>query len=71
MELPNNYETALACPGCGPTVKLIVKTNRLNRTQFLGCPEWPECQHTQPIPESVQMAYIGAPTLPGFGQMEE
>lgn len=60
-KLPDKKETEKACPKCGS--KLIVRTNRANESQFLGCPRWPECQHTEPIPESIRMRLQGQPTL--------
>jgi ssDNA-binding Zn-finger/Zn-ribbon topoisomerase 1 len=66
MKLQDNAEVERTCPKCGPTVKLIVKTNRLNDNQFLGCPRWPMCDHTEPIPEALRMQALGAQRLPGF-----
>lgn len=62
--LPNNKETEKSCPVCG--AKLIVKTNRATEHQFLGCPRWPECNHTEQIPESMAMRLAGALTLFNF-----
>lgn len=66
MKLQENAEVERYCPVCSPPPKLIVKTNRKNGNQFLGCPNWPNCTHTEPIPESLRMKAAGAPTLPGF-----
>ena len=54
------------CPKCVPSVKLIVRTNRANGSQFLGCPNWPQCRHAQSLPEDLIMRLHGAVTLPGF-----
>ena len=59
----NNQETDMYCPNCGPSVKLIVKTNRHNHNQFLGCPNWPECNYTNPIPEDWKMRALGQAEL--------
>jgi ssDNA-binding Zn-finger/Zn-ribbon topoisomerase 1 len=42
----------------------MVRTNRKTETQFLGCDRWPECKHTEPIPETLLMRLTGAPELP-------
>ena len=54
------------CPKCGTGSKLMVRTNRANGSQFLGCPNWPTCNYTEPIPESVMMELAGAQRMPGF-----
>lgn len=63
----NNKPTDIDCPECKDagrgSVKLIVKTNRQNGGQFLGCPRWPECQHTRAIPEAWIMRANGQPEL--------
>ena len=58
--------TAKKCPkdGCGGT--LIVRQNRTTKQHFLGCERWPECDHTEPLPEDVKMVGMGAQKLPGF-----
>lgn len=58
-----NTEAEITCPNCTPPVKLIVKTNRNTDHQFLGCPNWPDCNHTQGIPESWIMRVNGQPQL--------
>ncbi len=62
-EFPNNKETDLRCQNCTADVRLIIKTNRHNGNQFLGCPNWPECDYTRQIPESLKMALRGHPRL--------
>jgi len=64
MRLKDGKETERTCPVCGS--RLIVRTQRTTGHQFLGCPKWPECSHTEPIPEAVIMKAAGAQTLPGF-----
>lgn len=54
------------CPTCGTGSKLVVRTNRQSGSQFLGCPNWPTCSHTEPIPESIIMELSGAVRMPGF-----
>jgi ssDNA-binding Zn-finger/Zn-ribbon topoisomerase 1 len=64
--LPDGMEVSVFCPECIPRVKLVVRTNRANGSQFLGCPNWPKCRHTQSIPMDVIMRLQGAVPLPGF-----
>jgi len=59
MKYAENYETGLTCPNCGPSVKLIVKANTKTGSQFLGCPNYPECRHTREIPEEWKMREAG------------
>lgn len=49
------------CPDCGGG--LIIRENRENGSQFIGCMSWPTCTHTEPIPETLRMRLMGAPTL--------
>jgi ssDNA-binding Zn-finger/Zn-ribbon topoisomerase 1 len=57
----DNLESEVLCPDCRR--KLIVKTNHLNEGQFLGCPNYPECRYTQPIPEAWRMRLAGQQEL--------
>lgn len=63
QKLRDNKEIEIYCPSCAPLRKLIVKTNRHTDSQFLGCPNWPECNYTRPIPESIRMEQAGQPKL--------
>jgi len=40
--------------------------NRETGQEFLGCSQWPDCSHTEPLPESIRMIQLGASQLPGF-----
>lgn len=62
-KLPDGKEMEIYCPECGSGTKLVVRTNRKQDHQFLGCPNWPECNHTQSIPESVRMRLAGQQSL--------
>ncbi|MHC4228008.1 MAG: topoisomerase DNA-binding C4 zinc finger domain-containing protein [Planctomycetota bacterium] len=53
----------MSCPECGPATKLQVRTNKSNGNQFLGCPNWPDCNHTQGIPEYFYIKASGQRTL--------
>ena len=55
----DNTETDIFCPHCVPPRKLIVKTNRHNGGQFLGCPNYPQCNFTREIPEAWKMRAAG------------
>ena len=52
------------CPDCGKA--LVVRANRNTGEQFIGCSMWPDCAHTEKLPESLRMRLAGAPVLPGF-----
>lgn len=54
------------CPTCGR--ELQIRTNRHNDTQFIGCTGWPDCTHTEGIPETLRMRLMGAPELPLFDE---
>ena len=42
------------CPD-HPVERLVVRRNRATDTQFLGCPLWPACNYTTPIPADILM----------------
>jgi ssDNA-binding Zn-finger/Zn-ribbon topoisomerase 1 len=63
MKFQENTEASIFCPNCEPVVKLRVKTNRTTDHQFLGCPNWPECNHTRGIPEEWKMRASGQISL--------
>ncbi len=54
----------MACPDCGRA--LVVRRNCHNDSEFLGCTGYPECRHTEPLPELYRLRASGAPTLPGM-----
>jgi ssDNA-binding Zn-finger/Zn-ribbon topoisomerase 1 len=56
----------ILCPKCMPRVALVVRTNRLTKVQFLGCPNWPDCGESAPIPESWRMRAMGQQELDLF-----
>lgn len=51
----------VACKVCA--ADMVVRTNRENGSEFLGCSKWPECTETRPLPESIRMERLGAPRL--------
>lgn len=63
MKFEENAESDILCPQCKPPRKLIVKTNRHTDHQFLGCPNYPECNYTRGIPEEWVMRAQGQPGL--------
>lgn len=58
------------CPECQASGhgqhQLVTRTNRHSRHEFLGCPRFPECVYTQPLPEWILMERAGAERLPGW-----
>lgn len=58
------------CPACAAEGRgqalLVIRKNRENGSQFLGCSNYPMCRHTQELPEHVAMEAAGAQRLPGF-----
>ncbi len=63
MKFEENTESDILCPNCNPPRKLIVKTNKVNGGQFLGCPNYPACDYTRGIPEEWIMRASGQPSL--------
>jgi ssDNA-binding Zn-finger/Zn-ribbon topoisomerase 1 len=57
----DGMETELFCEDCGAV--MIVRTNRNNGGQFLGCQNWPDCTSTRKIPESWIMKHDGQEQL--------
>jgi ssDNA-binding Zn-finger/Zn-ribbon topoisomerase 1 len=64
MSQQTTPEITKACPDCGR--RLVIRTNRDNGSQFIGCTGYPECNHTEGIPETLKMRLAGAPELPMF-----
>ena len=67
-KIKNGTEVSITCPECEnkpfpAMVKLIVRTNSITDEQFLGCPNYPACRHTQPLSESIRMRLLGHSTL--------
>ena len=54
---------SIACPNCGPATQLVVRENNYTGAMFLACPNYPACQHTQEIPESINLIASGQKTL--------
>jgi ssDNA-binding Zn-finger/Zn-ribbon topoisomerase 1 len=54
------------CPECG--ARLAVRRNRNTNQDFLACPNYfvTGCKHTEPMPEDINMARMGAARLPGM-----
>jgi ssDNA-binding Zn-finger/Zn-ribbon topoisomerase 1 len=61
--MKDNQPVSIICPECIPTVKLIIKTNKRDQSQFLGCPNWPDCDHTEEIPISIKLRERGEKSL--------
>ena len=55
-----------ACPECSQP--LVVQKNGETGVEFLGCSLYPQCTHSEALPEDVKMRMQGAATLPGFDE---
>jgi ssDNA-binding Zn-finger/Zn-ribbon topoisomerase 1 len=51
------------CKVCEVKVRLVVRENHQNGSQFLGCPNWPNCTYTERIPEELIMRALGQEEL--------
>jgi ssDNA-binding Zn-finger/Zn-ribbon topoisomerase 1 len=60
-KLPDRTRVKKRCPDCG--AEMIVRTNRENGSQFLGCTSYPKCKRTEEIPENIRMELEGQPKL--------
>lgn len=58
-KLKKNQPVNKSCPKCGVSTKLVVKQNSKNGSWFLGCPNWPECKHTENIPTDIMLQLLG------------
>ena len=58
-------EISKTCPKCTPD-RLVVRVNGDTGEDFLGCENWPECRHTEPLPLDMQLRRAGVAPLPGF-----
>ena len=56
------------CPRCDSD--LIIRINKESQIQFVGCSQWPQCEYTTEIPESLRLRLMGAETLPGFSDSD-
>lgn len=45
------------CKRCGALMQ--IKTNRETGEDFLGCERWPECTHTEKLPEAITLRRQG------------
>lgn len=70
-KLLDNSTVGVHCELCGVDAKMLVRTNRTTGHQFLGCPNYPDCKHTAPIPEDIKMWLKGATPFPGLFDPEE
>ena len=65
--LPNGTSVKIYCETCQEegrgAVDMIVRTNKTNHTQFLGCPNWPKCTYTEEISMAIKMRLQGQPEL--------
>jgi ssDNA-binding Zn-finger/Zn-ribbon topoisomerase 1 len=57
------HEITKVCT-CGRA--MVPRVNSINGSEFLGCSGYPDCRHTEKIPEAVVMRRAGAMELPGL-----
>ena len=67
-KLVEGSSVRITCPECEQLlpprlVRLIVRTNRQNDSQFLGCPNYPACRHTQKLPQEIVLRLAGQKEL--------
>ena len=62
MEPVQPRTSAKNCPECGQP--LTPRTNRITKTEFLGCSNWPACKYTEPMPQDIIMRRMNHPELP-------
>lgn len=58
MELKHGKQLAVTCTECGEG-KMTVRLNSKTDEWFLGCSRYPECKHTQNLPEHLRMQAMG------------
>jgi DNA topoisomerase-1 len=49
------------CPKCGR--RLTIKRNSETGEEFLGCTGFPDCRHTEPLPEAIRLRRAGQKDL--------
>lgn len=54
----------ISCSACG--APMTERVNSRNLSTFLGCTRYPECDHTEKIPASLEMKRAGGLELPGL-----
>ena len=64
MEPRKPRASAKNCPQCNQP--LTIRTNQNTKTDFLGCTDWPDCHHTEPLPLDMILRRQGHPELPGL-----
>ena len=57
-------EVSKTCPDCAPD-RLVVRQNGDTGVDFLGCVNWPECKHTEPLPLDMQLRRAGVAPAAG------
>lgn len=50
------------CLQCGQP--MVIRRNRTNDHEFLGCSAFPRCAHAESLPEWFRLKAQGAPELP-------
>jgi ssDNA-binding Zn-finger/Zn-ribbon topoisomerase 1 len=55
---------AYSCWVCSS--QMVIRQDKETGKLFLGCNRWPDCKHTEEIPESIWMELINHDRLPGL-----
>jgi ssDNA-binding Zn-finger/Zn-ribbon topoisomerase 1 len=62
MELKHGKRTGIHCTECGEGL-MTVRLNSKTDEWFLGCSCYPDCKHTQNLPEHLRMQAMGQTPL--------
>ena len=68
-ELKPGKRLEISCPECGVGSSLVVRQNRETQEYFLGCSNYPQCEHSQNLPEEMRLRALGQRGL--FDEQEE
>lgn len=55
--MPMSEHITKPCRRCGALLE--IKRNRETNEEFLGCARWPECTHTEKLPETIKLRRQG------------
>ena len=58
MEIKAGKILEIHCSECGDG-KLIIRQNRQTDEFFLGCTRYPDCKHSQILPEHMRLKALG------------
>jgi ssDNA-binding Zn-finger/Zn-ribbon topoisomerase 1 len=58
MEIKAGENTHIHCPECQEG-EMIIRQNRQTDEFFLGCSRYPDCKHSQNLPEHLRLRALG------------